>query len=138
MSDYSDPYNFNYATPIKPTKINSEPATNEPRKIPNKGFNVFNPNRPKQPVTNAIPNINTNTNTFTNVSLNNPQNDELQGTIDMNKNVYDKSNNYNYDDGEELPLLEGILVYLCYLKLFSKEENMKFYLNKYIISLDKF
>lgn len=102
MSDYSDPYNFNYATPIKATKITSEQATNEQRNIPNKGFNVFNPNRPKQPVVNAIP----NTNTFTNVSLNN-QNDELQGNIDMNKNVYDKSNNYNYDDGEEIPLLEG-------------------------------
>lgn len=118
MSDsYSDPYNFNYSTPIKPAKINSEQVTNEPRNVPAKGFNVFNPNRPKQPVVNTIPD--TNKNNFTNVSLNN-QNDELQGNIDMNKNVYDKSNNYNYDEGEEVPLLEGKFQFLIY-KIIKKK-----------------
>jgi len=102
MSEYSDPYNFNYATPTKPVKINSEQLTNEIKGIPAKGFNVFNPNKPKQPVINTIP----NTNNFSNVSLNNPT-DDLQGNIDLNKNVYDKPNNYNFDDGEEIPLLEG-------------------------------
>ena len=105
MSDYSDPYNFNYATPIKPSKINLESIPHEQKTIPNKAYNVFNPNRPTQPVKNVIP----NPNAFTNERLNNTQTDELKGTIDMDKNVYDKSsnNNYNYDDGEELPLLEG-------------------------------
>lgn len=106
MSDYSDPYIFSYLTPIKPGKINSEQVTTEQRSTHNKGFNVFNPNKPKQPVVNAIPNTIQNPNSFTNVSLN-TQNDELQGNIDMNKNVYDKSKNYNYDDGDELPLMEG-------------------------------
>jgi len=104
MSDYSDPYNFNYATPIKQTKIIQNPNNGVQNNIPNKGFNVFNPSRGKQqPINIANP-----INNFSNANLNN-QNDELQGNIDMDRNAYDKKNNDNnvYEDGEEIPLLEG-------------------------------
>ena len=107
MSDYSDPYNFNYATPIKNTKVIPNFNNPEERNIPGKNFNVFNPNRPKQPIENTNHNPN-----FKNINLNTHQNehnkfDELQGTIDLDKNAYEKPVDKTYDDGEEIPLLEG-------------------------------
>ncbi len=106
---YNDPYNFNYTTPIKPVKINQSQFNVEGKSIPNKPFNVFNPNKPQQqPVTTTLPNTK-----FNDTNLSN-QNDELKGNIDLDKNVYANNNinsNNNYDDGEEIPLLEGKLAY---------------------------
>ena len=98
MTDYSDPYNFNYATPIKPKGLVNN---NRPQQTPGApGFNVFNPYQ--------------GNNNFNRINLNDQNEnkiDDLQGNIDLDKNAYAKT---QYEDGEEIPILEGILKYLLF------------------------
>jgi hypothetical protein len=133
MSEYyDDPYSFNYATQIKGPKITTGEKTN-PRTAPpsTRNFNVFNPNRvPKENKENNEFNQesnerNRNLNKVQVKDNNNNNNfDDLQGNIDLDKNVYDEKTkefkNETNDFEEELPLLEGIIlmIKLNFIKLY--------------------
>ena len=115
MNDYyDDPYSFNYTTQVKGGNISSNRNDDNVFQSPNKGkgFNVFNPNKLKNNSneTKTSENVRSGFNEKSNRSQEGNI-DELQGTIDLDKNSYEKpkeNKNTEYDSEEEIPLLEGI------------------------------
>lgn len=110
MSEYYDPYNFNYTTPMKKGSAGTN-TFNEDKPKPVGGFKVFNPTKPVQVFENEKVNKNVvklNNGNVSIANITNNQFEDLQGNIDLDKNVYAKTNTPgSYDDGEEIPLLEG-------------------------------
>ena len=114
--NYDDPYSYNYTT----TKIKSG-NTHEINSAPVKNFNVFNPNKVQKESNNQTSKFNEeNPEKNQNDKRNQEYNfDGLQGTIDLDKNTYDKPKDNKIDENdydEEIPLLEGKF-YLSYLKI---------------------